>query len=215
MTDLASLHRRLRRALDVSSLLVLGALAPACASTQEQDSSAQTKSKTADAKVDAKVEDGKTADTKNTPPPDPTPPDPTPPEPENIRMPSCPTGSWCGPRALVEPLRRGDLATLPADFEGCPGALHGGNDIDPKPFEGHEGLPLNGAMVADVNPEKTKAKREAGEADACCYEWIELCPGGRPLLVDGRPWIARLRAGRRWSAQLPEAPPPPPAGDSR
>lgn len=35
MDDLASLHRRLSRALDLSSLLVLGALVPACASPEE------------------------------------------------------------------------------------------------------------------------------------------------------------------------------------
>ncbi|MFV8754420.1 hypothetical protein ACNOYE_28060 [Nannocystaceae bacterium ST9] len=204
MSDLAPLHRRLRRAL------VLATLLPAC--TSAGDESKTTKQADDAKKVDA---DGKQADADGKQP-EPEPPttavkidhDPPPPE---MNFPPCPSGNWCGPKALVEPLRRKDLAVPVEDVEGCPGAIQGNAEIDVAKFADHPGLPLNGAMISTIDPVATKAKRAAGEADTCCYAWMELCPGGRPLLVDGRPVFASLRSGSDWSAKLPATKVQPPA----
>ncbi len=197
MSDLGPLHRRLRRALDISSLIVCASLVPACASKTDDTSKGRDKQ--------ADQTDGNTQ-TSAKPPEPPLEDAPTtavPPDPE-IMLPSCPSGKWCGPKALIEPLRRSDLNTPIEDVEGCPGAIQGTNEIDESKFASHPGLPLHGGMVANIDPEATKAKRAGGEPDTCCYAWTELCPGGRPLLIDGRPRVASLRAGSEWSAELPE-----------
>lgn len=222
MTDLAPLHLRLRRALDLSSLLVLGALAPACASTQEQDS---TQSKTEVAKPDAtKTDPTKTKTDPDATNPDATNPDPdatktdpkpeltitpTHPQPElprpdpDMNLPRCPTIEWCAPKPLAESMRPTDTGATITDVEGCPGSVHR-EKLDPKKLAGNEPPPAGTMDWAGIAAEATKAKRTAGDGTSCCYEWTIPCPGGRPLLVDGRPWIAGLRAGRSWSAQLPE-----------
>ncbi len=193
MSDLAPLHRRLQRAL------VLATLLPACTATN--DDAKTTK------KADAKSEPNTSAKEPVVEPPttaiavvDDPPPEPIPTE---MNFPPCPSGQWCGPKALVEPLRRTDLNTPIDDVEGCPGAIQGTNELDPSKFAEHPGLPLNGAMLANIDPVATKAKRAAGDAETCCYGWMELCPGGRPLLVEGLPLVAGLRSGSDWSAALP------------
>jgi hypothetical protein len=124
--------------------------------------------------------------------------------PEPYPMPTCPSGQWCGTEALAEPLRIPDTTGhgVP-DFEGCPGQI-GDGDIAKDQVSRYEGLPVQMGIYATINVEASKAKRSEGgaEADACCYEWMELCPGGRPLLDEGRPQLAKLRAGSRWTAKL-------------
>lgn len=202
MTDLAPLHRRLRRALDLSSLLVLGALVPACAGTQDGEPASQGKTEVAktDAKTDANKTDAKT-DTKITPPPEPIP------EPiEVTSLPRCPTVDWCGSPPVIE------VMGVPPDMintvvvDGCPSLVQRKEGLDPKLLAGQEPPPPDTTDIASYDAEGTKAKRAAGDAKACCYEWTIPCPGGRPLLIEGRPWVAGLRSGRAWSAELPQAP---------
>jgi len=177
MTDLAPLHRRLRSALDVSSLLLLGALASACTTTQEKKPAS----------------DG----------------DP------DYPLPPCDTVAWCGSGPVLEALRAGAEVKVGPDFEGCPRLLDSRKDVDPKLFVGQEPLPgkthkYDTERYGSLDTEATKLKRAMGDATTCCYEWSLDCPGGRPLIIDGRPWLANLRPGHGWSAALPEAPPAPP-----
>ncbi|MCX4240541.1 ferritin-like domain-containing protein [Paraliomyxa miuraensis] len=225
MTDFASMHRRLRRALDVSSLLVLGALAPACAAGQEQEPDAKSKTEVVETEVtkvddtklddtktdDTKLDDTKTDDTKLDdtklddtktvePPPDAIP------HPKERSRPTCPTTQWCAPRSLVESMRT-EFAIASEDVEGCPRVVDGTIRLDAKLLEGHEPPPRGVSQRGSLNVDTTKAKRTEGDTETCCYDWTIPCPGGRPLLIDGRPWIAALRAGHGWSARLPELPP--------
>jgi len=233
MSTLAPLHRRLLRALDLSSLLVLGALAPACAGAQDQDT-AGTKAQTAkpDATTPTKVEPTKVEPTQVEPTQveptqvEPTQAEPTQAEPTQVEptkvdppksdppkinpvtvrsLPRCPTIEWCGTKPLVEAMRAKDRTPLPPDVEGCPGLVKRKEPLDPKLLAGQEPPPANTFDHARVDVEATNAKRTAGDANSCCYEWTIPCPGGRPLLVDGRPWLAALQPGRTWSAQLPAA----------
>jgi hypothetical protein len=201
MSDLAPLHRRLRRAL------VLATLLPACTSTSTVDEAKPPKKvddvKAEDVKAEVEVEDAPTTAIVEPPPP--------PPPPEEMNFPPCPGGAWCGPKALVEPLRRKDMAFPVEDVEGCPGAIQGNNAIDQAAFTDYPGLPLDGSMLANVDGVATKARRAACEAETCCYGWMQLCPGGRPLLIESVPVVASLRAGDDWSADLPALTIEPPA----
>jgi len=207
MTDLAPLHRRLRRALDLSSLLMLGALAPACASTQDQDTTGKTEAtktevtKTETTKPDpTKLEPIKTT----APQVDPEPPEPSP-DPD-MYLPRCPTVDWCGSRTLIEAMRPTDITALPPAVEGCLSMIQRKEKLDPKLLAGQEPPPPDTTDIASIDAEATKAKRAAGDATSCCYEWTIPCPGGRPLLIDGHPWLASLRAGHAWSTPLPASP---------
>lgn len=238
MTDLAPLHRRLRRALDLSALLAIGALAPACASTPDQDAG-QGKTEVTKTEVtkgdpiegDPIEGDSINADSIKPEPPKPEPTEPEPPKPEPTititkdppkpdplpigrtptvdRLPRCPTVDWCGTRVLVEAMRPTRLASPPPDAEGCPSVIQRQDRPGSKVPEGHDPPPMHTIDTARLDVEATQAKRTAGDADTCCYEWTVPCPGGRPLLIEGRPWIAGLQPGRGWSAHLPDAPPTP------
>ncbi|MFO7563867.1 MAG: ferritin-like domain-containing protein [Enhygromyxa sp.] len=123
--------------------------------------------------------------------------------PDEDFLPTCPSGQWCGTKALVEPLRRTDeYAKKLTDEEGCPALIAGSEAIEERERYGE--LPMHGAVEARLDVEATKARRSAGEQDACCYDWMEMCPGGRPLLDQGRPQLASLRAGAGWTAALPK-----------
>src|SRR5690606_19507525 len=128
-------------------------------------------------------------------------PKPPPDEPTTVAfdepypMPSCPSGQWCGTKALAEPLRQPAGPYVAQDFEGCPGGIRGSESIDSDERSRYGELPTHGAMVASIDVAATEARRSAGEQDACCYSWTEMCPGGRPLLEDGRPRVAELREG--------------------
>jgi hypothetical protein len=206
MSDLAPLHRRLRRAL------VLATLLPACTASSGGDDA-----KAPDNNNDAKADETKKDEIKQPEPEPPTTavtPEPEPPPPE-LNFPPCPSGDWCGPKALVEPMRRKDLNVPIDDVGGCPGAIQGSHEIDTSKFASHPGLPTDGSMLANVDAEATKAKQAAGEKDMCCYDWMTLCPGGRPLLVEGRPQVASLRGGDDWTADLPATIDPPEFARSR
>ncbi|KIG19542.1 putative lipoprotein [Enhygromyxa salina] len=83
------------------------------------------------------------------------------------------------------------LGTHIPDIEGCPGTITsaGMADIDEDARKALLGM----RAQANIDHVATRAKRAAGEADACCYTWMEQCPGGRPLLDDrGQPQLAEL-----------------------
>jgi hypothetical protein len=135
---------------------------------------------------------------------------PVPPEFDGPELPSCPSGKWCGTKALAEPLRRTDeYAKDVADVGGCPGQIVGNDEpiltADGQPVIGtpYGDLPMHSGVLANLDVAATEAKHRAGEADVCCYDWMEQCPGGRPLLEHGRPQLARVRTGSRWTAALP------------
>ncbi len=97
------------------------------------------------------------------------PPEPTLPEIAVERpRPTCPSGEWCG---VVTPPDTGRDSVL-----GCPpSASPRVKPIDPKTPDGP------GGPETTLDVEATKARRAAGIGDACCYDWFDPCPGGRPL----------------------------------
>ena len=135
-------------------------------------------------------------------PPVPQPPVISPPE---ERLPSCPSGEWCGPAEIARALQGQAPEGAPTHAD-CPSALAGSDAPDDATRaewgDAIDDLPVNSAMTARLDVEATKAAREAGEADHCCYDWMEMCPGGRPLLDHGQPQLAPLRPGARWTAAL-------------
>lgn len=196
MSELATLHRRLRRALMLSPLLV-GATSLACTSTKGPDEPAEGKGRLSfggDRDEERQDEDDPSADGPSTALP-----------PEEHRLPACPHGEWCGTKELAEALRRpADEYYKPADdIGGCPGAIVGKDGLTPEQVEAYTDLPVHGGMIATLDAEATKSRQAAGNEDSCCYEWSEMCPGGRPLLDGERRVLAELRPGSSWSAPLP------------
>ncbi len=197
MSELASLHRRLRRAI------VWAALLPACTSTSEPKQPEPTP----------------TPEPSPTPTPEPTPIDEvapttaivTPPDevasttaiapPDPFPRPTCPNGEWCGTEALAKPLAHDDPGVAKRELGACPGMITAKIGVDTTTSD-YAGLMLGG-NPATLDVAASEAKRAAGQADACCYDWFEHCPGGRPLLVAGRPVVADLQPGSSWSAELP------------
>lgn len=119
-----------------------------------------------------------------------------PPPPEHD-MPSCPSGTWCGPKkAALKIAEKKKPASL-----GCPPTLAGGPEFAALEKEKvYEGLWIGSdAIYANIDEPATEEKRKAGDADTCCYRWVESCPGGRPCLDErGAPVTADLREGEAW-----------------
>lgn len=82
------------------------------------------------------------------------------------RMPSCPNGLVCMP----QPASLDGAEAAPAPYASC-----AAEPVMP---------PDSGAMAGPVHrtfqAETTKQER-AKNPNACCYAWVRLCPGGRPL----------------------------------
>ena len=98
------------------------------------------------------------------------PPRPTPKHisPDSIPRATCPSGEWCG---VVDPPDTGRDAAL-----GCPPNVN----VRVKPIDPAK-PDRPGGMRTTLDVEATKAKRAAGLGNACCYDWFDPCPGGRPL----------------------------------
>jgi hypothetical protein len=88
------------------------------------------------------------------------------PEP-NHRMPSCPSGEFCIPESKGE-------TPAPSPHQMCA-------DKVPAPEDESPGGP---EKWVTFNAEQTKRERTQ-TANACCYNWVIPCPGGRPLMVGG------------------------------
>jgi|GEM_PF-1158444 len=123
------------------------------------------------------------------PPPDP-PPDPLPRPKRPIRTPSCETGITCVTKAEASKLAsKGSGSKM-----SCPAQLSRSHAIGSTrwPFVG-------GRATVQFDENETKAKRDAGDASACCYEWVGGCKGGRPLMdASATPVVAPLQSGAAW-----------------
>jgi hypothetical protein len=106
-------------------------------------------------------------------------------------LPSCPSGNWCGPAADVKALAQPDSH----EVLGCTNGLHASSEETqlPKDWPGNK---RQISMYLDEG--ETKKRREAHDDATCCYHWIEPCPGGRALVVEGR----ATRAEPVWGAML-------------
>ncbi|MFV8749808.1 ferritin-like domain-containing protein [Nannocystaceae bacterium ST9] len=105
---------------------------------------------------------------------------------------SCPSGEWCGTKAIAKRYAGEKIPEHPAAL-GCPGNLepHDRGPNDPlAPLD--DSLPPANMGYAYLDPDATAAKREQGDAGLCCYDWGSLCGGGRPLLVQGQAEFAAL-----------------------
>lgn len=94
----------------------------------------------------------------------------------------CPEGEFCVTEAHS---KGGKPASAP--FQKCAVSLN-------KPGPRHSGERSTTFDEAQTQRERTQIK------DACCYDWISICPGGRPLLVDGRPRLAPDCQSSDWVA---------------
>ena len=90
-------------------------------------------------------------------------------------LPSCPTVNACWDKGEARKMSNGGKRTL-----GCP------TRIKAKKMHNKRGAHLGKGDKAKFSKEHTTRERERarGDADACCYEWVERCPGGRPILDD-------------------------------
>jgi len=106
-------------------------------------------------------------------------------------LPSCPSGKWCGPAADVKALAQPDTH----EVLGCTNDLHASGEETqlPKDWPGNK---RQISMYLDEG--ETKKRREAHDDATCCYNWVEPCPGGRALVVEGR----ATRAEPVWGAML-------------
>jgi rubrerythrin len=114
---------------------------------------------------------------------------------------SCPSGEWCGTKAVAKGYAGNRIAEHP-DALGCPGVLEprSGGQIDPLA----DNEPPANMGYAYLDEAQTKLRRDAGESNLCCYDWGSYCGGGRPLLDEGRPKFAALEriAGPRTTSPI-------------
>jgi hypothetical protein len=122
-------------------------------------------------------------------------PNPQPP-PQPPHFPSCPSGDFCAPLAKVKPLAKDATVKL-----GCPVTLKDHNSATGS----GDTLPrFSGASLDEAAT--TKQQSVKATATDCCYHWVELCPGGRPLLADAsQPIVATTRAGAAWGGAAQDA----------
>lgn len=145
------------------------------------------------------------------------PPPPLPTDPDELRMmpidgdppfidgynpeeETCPSGNWCG--AAEAALAIAPKAGEPKMELGCPSRIIGAHDPSPikEAPEKYVGLSDKNAMQGSLNRHGTELKREAGDANVCCYHYFDYC-SGRPL-VDGTQVLAAPAVGRTDWADL-------------
>lgn len=119
-------------------------------------------------------------------------------------LPSCPSGSFC----VVGP-REGAVGNARAPFDACAQSVP--FPREPPTADQQPGGPawVGGPDVNDVanhysisfDANWTSHERKAKDAGACCYDWVEPCPGGRPLRdAEGDPILAAIADARDdWS----------------
>ncbi len=82
------------------------------------------------------------------------------------RMPSCPNGLVC----LPQPASLDGAEAAPAPYASCAA----------EPVLPPDSGVMAGPVHRTFHAATTKQER-AKNPNACCYEWVRLCPGGRPL----------------------------------
>lgn len=116
------------------------------------------------------------------PPPEPSPAD------EPVRhhpFPSCPHGDYCVAPPAVAPAAS---SAAPAPYTECAATT-------PPPSPGtHSSFDAEGT-----------AKARAAKNKLCCYHWVELCPGGRPLRDGASTVLAALVEDDAWCGASPTA----------
>ena len=109
----------------------------------------------------------------------------------------CPNGDWCG---SPDDARKFAIPHM-AEQLGCPAKIIAQptvtNSLN-KNEKRWEGLSFHPMMQGRLMSSVTKEKRDAGQADICCYHWFEYC-SGRPLLDGEEMIVASLREGSSWS----------------
>jgi len=104
-----------------------------------------------------------------------------PPDYEDLPRASCPSYDWCGTAAQTKP-----YATKEAtDQLGCKTVVSIYDDVKGAIKKAPKWWPSPNATTMVFDTVATQAKRDAKDATTCCYKWIEPCPGGRALIVDG------------------------------
>jgi len=122
----------------------------------------------------------------------------------------CPSGDWCG---SAEDAKQFAVPGLNEQL-GCSAKLlaqpETAEKLDQKAAK-WKGFSFHPMMQGRLMDTVTTARREAGDAEICCYHWFEYC-SGRPLLDGEAVVLAELRAGTGWScpaeqvAAAPERP---------
>jgi hypothetical protein len=82
------------------------------------------------------------------------------------------------------------MRMTPESQLGCPSYIAWGRDGGPPPL-----AELPGFGEGSIDREATRKRRATGPAEMCCYHWWEPCPGGRPLVDDGRTVLPEVRGG--------------------
>jgi hypothetical protein len=102
--------------------------------------------------------------------------------------PRCPSGKWCGDVDSAKTIAEKDATTK----LGCPTSLWSSGGFP-------DGQESRMGVAATLDEKATQAKRDANDQKPCCYDWGSPCPGGRPLLHEGRAIVARAVRGDAWS----------------
>lgn len=114
----------------------------------------------------------------------------------------CPNGDWCGSPADA---RLFAVEHIP-DQLGCPSKIIAKPETTnalKKDEKRWDGLSFHPMMQGRLMTSVTKDRREAGDAEICCYHWFEYC-SGRPLLDGEAMIVAPLRPGSSWSCDPAE-----------
>lgn len=109
------------------------------------------------------------------------PPDPNGPVgPELMHMPSCPSGNFCQSAKTIKGSEK-----APDPYGECPANTQ---------------APFDRGVSVRFSDTWTQREREDQDATACCYTWVQPCPGGRAYrAADGRAIVADVIAdGATW-----------------
>ncbi len=112
--------------------------------------------------------------------------------PSHPPLPSCPSGEFCAPAKTMK--KYADKKS-PVKL-ACPTAIKS-EEHDRK--DTPTGMPAMNAARFTFDEAETKAKQDAGDKTTCCYDWVIMCPGGRPLLDEDTPTTAPVQRGSSWA----------------
>jgi hypothetical protein len=123
-------------------------------------------------------------------------------EPGQPRLPSCPSGRICAHQATAKAEHREGNDELGA----CPATLlpRSNPDSPASPLSPGKSTPEGGWFpqrheTIRLDEELTSSARSEGKSDACCYNWFQMCAGGRPLVVAGASRLASAIMTNDWA----------------